>query len=237
MRGIQKILIIIFCLFLNACSNVNPDDPGEPFNRSIYKFNIVLNDNVLTPTAKIYETVVPSFFRDRISDEIYNISSPYYAICYFFSFDIPNFVKSITSFVINTIFGFLGTFNVAKKIGIAPEKTNFDNTLRSWGAKSGKYIMLPILGPSSPRNIAGKVIEFIINPFYLFINPPSTRNAIRISVDVIDLLDYKIIIYDLEKQLRKDSNDFYVTLRSIYMQQANNGLNKKEGFYIEEDDL
>lgn len=233
----QKILAIIFFLLLNSCSNVNPDDPGEPFNRSIYKFNIVLNDKILTPTAKIYETVVPSFLRARISDEIYNISSPYYAVCYFLSFDIPNFIKSISSFVINTLFGFLGTFNIAKKIGIAPERTSFDSTLKSWGAKSGKYIMLPILGPSSPRNIAGKIVELIINPFYLFINPPSTRNILRISVDVIDLLDYKLLIYDLETQLRKDSNDFYVTLRSVYMQQANSGLNKKEGFYIEEDDL
>ena len=52
---------IILVFLLSSCSTTggSKNDPLEPFNRAMFEFNEVVDDNVLEPVAKTYKYVTP----------------------------------------------------------------------------------------------------------------------------------------------------------------------------------
>ena len=54
----------------------------------------------------------------------------------------------------------LGFSDVAnRKLHWERHSQNFGQTLGTWGVNSGPYVMLPLLGPSTLRDSAGKVVD------------------------------------------------------------------------------
>lgn len=53
-------------------------------------------------------------------------------------------------FTYNTVFGLGGLFDVATTFDLPERPEDFGQTLGYWGVGSGPYLVLPLLGPSSP---------------------------------------------------------------------------------------
>jgi phospholipid-binding lipoprotein MlaA len=64
MNAIRTILIITALVLSGCASNraSNPVDPLEPMNRSIYKFNDVVDKAIVKPVARGYKAVMPMRF-------------------------------------------------------------------------------------------------------------------------------------------------------------------------------
>lgn len=230
--------IFSLLLILTGCSsNNNQDDPMEPTNRLIFRFNLLLNDSLLVPLAKMYGYAVPVLVQERVSDVLYTMRLPFTTVCYALENDKPSLAKSVLSFLLNVVFGFFGTVNVSAKLGIAPKLIDVDAVLKSYKAKPGQYIMLPVIGPSTTRGIFARMLSFVLDPLYIFVGSVSTRNNIYASEYVGGTLTSKLETLPVEEDLRRTSDDLYVTLRSIYMQHANGDTNEKEDYYIDESDL
>jgi phospholipid-binding lipoprotein MlaA len=70
-------------------------------------------------------------------------------------------------FWINSTVGILGIFDPATHIGFAKKgKEDFGQTLGVWGADTGCYFVLPILGPTTTRDAVGLVGNVFIDPVY-----------------------------------------------------------------------
>jgi phospholipid-binding lipoprotein MlaA len=93
-----------------------------------------------------------------------------------------------------------------------------------WGVGEGPYLVLPILGPSNPRDVAGIASEWFIDPINMYAHNqdadwvPWARSIVR-GVDTrarsIELLD----------ELERTSLDYYAAIRSLYRQQRTNDIN------------
>jgi phospholipid-binding lipoprotein MlaA len=68
-------------------------------------------------------------------------------------------------FTANTSLGLAGIFDVAAMWGLKRQSADFGQTLFVWGFPEGPYLILPLLGPSNPRDAIGMGIDSYADPF------------------------------------------------------------------------
>ena len=125
--------------------------------------------------------------------------------------------------LINTTVGILGIFDVAQHLGM-PEykKEDYGQSLATFGAGPGCYIVLPVIGPSTARDTIASMTNFMGGDAWYNI---TVRNDTR-HVKDIDYyssritagVDFRAKNYDSIENLEKNSLDFYASVKSLYLQ-------------------
>jgi len=213
----QKVALALFVLLLCGCATIpsgkpDPRDPWERFNRASYKFNDALDRAVAKPAAKGYKKVTPRVVRTGVSNFISNLGT----ITTVFNDVLQGKMKQAGHdsgrFLLNSTIGLAGLFDPASAAGLERNDEDFGQTLGKWGVKSGPYLMLPILGPSTVRDTVGRVPDQFTNPVN-YLQDDSTRYIIR----GFDFLDLRAGLLDFEPQLEK-SYDKYAFIRNAWLQ-------------------
>lgn len=205
-------------LLAQATDEDDVNDPLEPMNRVFFEFNQVIYEIVFTPIAKTYNKVFPGTFRLAVSNLIEHLASPVTLANDLLQFEFERAVKTVGRFVVNTVAGMGGIADVAAASGDERHKEDFGQTLAVWGMGEGVYLVLPLLGPSSPRDAVGKyVVDPFFDPLGLWLaNTERDAEAYsRMGVNGLD--EYASIVDELE-QIKKTSVDFYAAIRSLYRQ-------------------
>jgi phospholipid-binding lipoprotein MlaA len=199
------------------------NDPYEPMNRTIFAFNEGLDVVVLKPAAVWYTFLVPfQDARDTIRRVIDNASLPWTAINEVFQGEWDRAGTSTTRFLINTTLGLGGTIDWATRWGFEQHSEDFGLTLaRQLGTREGPYLMLPVFGPGNLRDAFGLLVDTAGDPLNWVL--PFPGSIVRSSMDRADFRSRHI--EDVE-QLRRDSLDFYATVRSIARQRRMNELGR-----------
>ena len=174
------------------------EDRFETYNRAMFKFNYRFDKYVLRPVAEGYRAITNDFTRERVRLAISNIREPISVGNHLLQGNIKQTGVGVARFGINSTLGLLGMFDVADGWGLKKEETEFDVTLANWCVPDGPFIMLPFMGPSTPRAAVGDVVDVFYAAIY----------AVALREQNIELLD------DLER----GSVDFYATMRSAYLQ-------------------
>jgi phospholipid-binding lipoprotein MlaA len=213
MYGEEKLsLVIVF--FLTSCSS-SPDipDPHEEFNRDMLEFNVAVEENVLGPTATTYREVTSDSVRESVSNFLMNLKEPFYCLNYALTFDGEYAANSLFRFVINSIFGVLGFFDIGEQMGLEKAEISHRDTLKKWGVPAGDYLVLPVLGFSSTRDAIAEPISWFCDPVGYFIGFPYMLAKAAISL-ISDHAENSRAI----DEIKKNSFDLYSTTKSIYLQ-------------------
>lgn len=192
-------------------------DPIEPVNRGILKFNNVVDDVVLDPAVVAYRAVTPKPFRTGLRNFVRNLKSPLYFANNLLQGDLPGAGNTLARTFINTLVGFGGVWDVAGENGIKEDTEDFGQTLAVWGVGPGPYLVLPLLGPSNVRDTAGIVVDGYADPLNRYADNVDKEEWIWIRRGVEGLV-VKNDIYDAQKDLKKNSADYYAALRSASQQ-------------------
>jgi len=231
--------IVLAASFATACATPpeNPEalaeyeeinDPLEPMNREFFSWNRSLDTAIFKPLAEAYLSL-PEQARDGIHNMISNVRSPVNLANDVMQGDFDRAETTAKRFVVNSTFGVAGIFDVASDMGIGTSRSeDFGQTLGTWGSPTGPYIVVPILGPSSPRALAGKVADSFIDPWgYIFDSQGMELEymLIRGGIEGIDERSNVITVLD---DIEKSSLDFYATIRSLYRQRREASVNNGE---------
>ena len=218
-----KILFIIVYLFLNGCAS-SPDttgklenDPFESINRQIYAFNNGADEYVIGPIAHAYRDVLPNPVRDSIRNFLLNLKTPLSAMNATLQGDFTRGISAAGRFAINSTAGVLGLFDVANYIGLEPVDEDVGQTLGAWGIEPGPYLILPILGPSSTRDLAGKVGDWLIDPLGLYLIREDYEDFL-LATKVTKALDTRVQLDGVIEGTRENSLDPYAIMRTMYLQ-------------------
>ena len=202
------------------------NDPLESMNRAIFEVNEGLQDVLLRPIAKFYNANVNLTVRQGISNFLDNLSSPV-----IFANDLlqGEFERALTTFgraIINTTIGIVGFADVAaSEFGIERHSEDFGQTLAVYGMGEGFYLVLPIFGPSSPRDAIGKfVIDSYLDPLGLWLGNTDRQNIEYTLAGAEGLDEYAGIVDELN-QVKKTSVDYYAAVRSLYRQKRKTEIN------------
>ena len=201
---------------LQGCATgpqANPADPLEPFNRGVYSFNEGLDRAVLKPVATAYQNITPSPVRTGVTNFFENISDVWSMVNNVLQAKPAEAMDSLFRVTTNTLWGVGGIFDVATELKIPKHKEDFGQTLGTWGMPSGPYVVLPLFGPSSVRDTAGRVVDIQGNLVSQADNVP-----VRNSLKTLDLVDTRANLLRAGDLLDQASLDKYAFTRDAYLQ-------------------
>jgi phospholipid-binding lipoprotein MlaA len=200
---------------------VQNNDPLEPLNRKTLALNLFIDRILLKPVTKVYITVLPTDMRDAIRHVLDNMKEPVFFINNVLQGEPKRAIITVGRFTLNSTFGVAGVFDIAAKSWKLPQqKADFGQTLFVWGLPNGPYLILPLLGPSNPRDGAGMGIDAYIDPFS-YLATKEDIDGLQIGRFVLDGIDERAQNIDTLDDLQKNSLDFYAALRSLAQQHRN----------------
>lgn len=208
-------LVLAASLGLTACAHhpsYAPADPLEPINRGIYAFNDTADRLVLRPVAKGYAAAVPGFARTGINNFFSNLFYPVTVVNQFLQGKFVRGSSDLGRFVINSTLGLGGLIDVASYWGLPEHAEDFGQTFGRWGVGEGWYLMLPILGPTTNRDLVGRIVGIPFSPMYDLDDPPLT-----LGLSLLDAVQTRAQLLNADALLRGQM-DPYLFVRSAYLQ-------------------
>ena len=189
-------------------------DPLEPLNKFVFGFNKVLDGLLIRPATLTYKNVVPPFARTGVHNFLSNLGEPVRFFNSLLQFEGQKAGRTLARFVLNTVFGLGGLFDVASNVGLPIHENDFGRTLSRWGFGEGFYLVLPVFGPSNFRDTIGIVGDFFMDPFNYYIYNTDRENLgyIRTGATIIDK---RLSIMDITDTLDRTS-DPYTTYRVTF---------------------
>ncbi len=193
------------------------NDPIESVNRFIFGFNEFVYDILLRPISKAYN-YLPQPVREAVSNILDNVSSPKILANDVLQGEGERALQTTGRFLINSTAGLAGLFDVAEMIGIPEHDEDFGQTLGVWGVGEGFYLVLPLFGPSSPRDAVGKLgVDYFFDPLGLWL-ANTDRDEIAWALVGARAVDEFAGLVDELDQIKKTSIDYYAAIRSMYRQ-------------------
>lgn len=196
---------------------VQNNDPLEPLNRKVLDVNQFLDRTLFRPVAKAYVFALPEDAQSAIHHVLDNMKEP----TLFFNNALQGEFKragiTLGRFVVNSTVGVGGLVDVMAKNGVERQPADFGQTLFVWGLPSGPYLVLPILGPSSPRDAGGSLVDSYADPFTILANANGVTELTTGRL-IAGGVDSRAQVLDVLDDLEKNSVDFYAQLRSLSQQ-------------------
>jgi phospholipid-binding lipoprotein MlaA len=230
MRPLTNHLAVLFATtMLAACAAMpaDPDeradfveanDPLEPMNRAVFDMNMYLDDHVMAPVARTYRDETPEPVKASVHNVLTNLSEPYVAGNDLLQGNPQRAADSLGRFLINSTWGLFGLFDrVGDTGGPRAHENDIGVTLGVWGVDEGPYLMLPFVGPSNPRDTAGRVADLWASPA----SAVFAANGIGWISDAqfgVDLVDSRTQLLDPLDEVKRSSIDLYAAIRSLYRQ-------------------
>lgn len=208
-------------------------DPYEDWNRKVYRFNEVIDDWFLRPVAVTYRAVMPSFADRAVSNFFNNLTEIRNLANSIFQLKGESAVVATGRFTYNTIFGLGGLIDVATAFDLPERPEDFGQTLGYWGVESGPYLMLPLMGPSNPRDFGGFVTDNILLPSFWDLAEEPEVYAAR----ALQIVDRRADLIPAENFI---SGDEYIFVRNAYLQRRefliNDGKTVNDPFASDNDE-
>ena len=208
----------------------HPDDPYESFNRNIYSFNDGLDRAVLKPVATAYQEVTPKPVRSGVTNFFSNLGDAWSFVNNLLQGRGSDALDSMVRFNVNTVFGLGGLLDIASEMQIQRHKQDFGLTLGSWGVKTGPYLVLPFLGPSTVRDTVALPVDWQGGLVSEISDIP-----VRNSLIGLGLVDKRQSLLNAGEVLDAAALDPYSFTRDVYLQVRSQRIVPRKGQVEDED--
>lgn len=213
---------MVGCASIPAGVQPSPNDPWEPFNRSVFEFNEGLDAYVLKPVVKVYRFILPEFVRDGIYNFFSNYNDIYTALQNLLQGKPDLAFSDLMRVVVNTTFGLGGLIDMATPGGLPKHKEDWGQTFGVWGIPSGPYVVLPFFGPSSVRDTFGTAADLETDYLFRFVKDIGLRN----SITGLRVVNARNTYYEAGDLLDGAALDKYSFLRDAYIQRREYQINE-----------
>jgi phospholipid-binding lipoprotein MlaA len=215
-------------------------DPLIGLNRISYAINQPIDRFILRPPAMLYHAITPKPVRDGVHNVLANVYSPATFVNDVLQLRPKRALNTLGRFLINSTLGIGGIFDVARRkpFHMAGHTNNFANSLAMLGVTAGPYLYLPLVGPTSFRDLVGAGGDTATQP--LLVNRVYSSNTRTVGrtrprqvttlSSTLQLSTFGMILSGLSaldrrseadaelKALKASSVDPYVALREAYLQ-------------------
>ncbi len=154
-------LAFLAALTLSACATTggDPRDPWEGLNRKTFAFNDALDRAVMKPIAQGYQKVTPAFAQEGVNNFYANLEDIGTTLNNLLQGKVKEGAGDAARFVVNTVIGVFGLWDVATPMGLEKHDEDFGQTLGWYGVPPGPYFVIPFLGPSSARDAPARAVD------------------------------------------------------------------------------
>lgn len=202
-----------------------PYDPWEPFNETMFEFNLRLDRWVLKPTARAYRVIIPDPLQGAIANGFNNLGVVPRIVNNLLQGKFAGAGRELLRFVLNSTAGIGGLFDPAKDYwGIQPSDEDFGQTLGVWGVGPGPYLVLPVLPPLTVRDGVGKGVDMFLDPLAYFDLLPLIPH--RLALTAGEKVNERALNYDLFQGVEETTLDLYSSVRHFYLNKRENDIKK-----------
>ncbi len=188
-------------------------DPWVRWNRAVFAFNDALDVYLLEPVAKAWDRVLPDRVQQSIANVFTNAYTPLVAANNLLQGKPHESAVDVARFMVNSTFGLIGLFDLASDWGLEKHDEDFGQTLAVWGVPPGPYLVLPFLGPSSPRDAVGYGVDSLATVYWFF-----TDIRFTIGPQAVSVVNGRAQVLDAVRELKAASVDYYAAVRNAYWQ-------------------
>ena len=199
--------------------NAHPQDPLEPYNRTMTSFNDAVDKAVMKPVAKGYQTVVPRMVRTGVSNFFGNLGDFWSLVNNALQGKGYETGQQVGRVLVNSFLGLGGLIDVASQAGIEKYREDFGQTLGVWGVGPGPYFVMPFFGPSTIRDTLAWPVDAYGSPLAHVDNV-----ALRNTLVVTRTVDGRARLLEVEDVVNAASIDRYTFLRDAYLQKRRNDV-------------
>jgi phospholipid-binding lipoprotein MlaA len=212
--------LVALTFALVSCATPMPrtDDPLQNYNRKVYAFNDLADRAVIRPVAVGYRKVTNDTTRRLLSNFFANVESPITIANDLLQANLKEAAKASGRLVINTTIGVVGFFDPASELGIQASASDFGVTLAKWGVPEGPYIVLPLYGSTTLRDIARiPVDDYFFDPLTWYSREHDLNLDAQYAPTLLYLVTLRSTGIDAEGLL-EGVYDPYIFYRDAYRQ-------------------
>ncbi|TNC49825.1 VacJ family lipoprotein [Rubellimicrobium rubrum] len=217
----NRLLQVFVLSLLAACSAAPPkggiNDPYEGLNRRVHALNKAVDQAVLRPLGRT-ASGAPDGSLQPVVNFSNNAGLPGTVVNNLLQGNIDGAARNTLRFVVNTTVGVLGLADPAGAIGLREVETDFGATLAVWGVPEGAYLELPGFGPSTERDAAGRVVDFVIDPLDRLDGVAESVRELSFPAKVAEQVVERGQFGSTFDEILYDSADSYAQARLIYLQ-------------------
>lgn len=205
-----------------------PNDPLRGVNAVSFEMTQKVDDLLIAPVAHAYERATPRPVRTGIRNFLRNLREPIAFANFLLQLKLGKAAETVGRFAINSTIGVLGVIDVANRCPFnLPYRPNgFSDTLGFYGVKEGPYLFLPLIGPTTLRDIAGGAVDGIASP--LAIGGPFRSRGYIVASNAFRVVNQRVEMEDALQEVR-ESDDPYAARRDLYLQGRTNRIARLKG--------
>lgn len=222
-RAPRLLLAVCALLVASGCASTrSADDPGsdydpfEPVNRKVFAFNQAADRMVFRPIARGYDRITPEPVKTGVTNFFDNLSTPIWALNHLLQGEPKEAGLQLGRFLMNSTFGLAGVLDPASMNGLEEKPARFDQTFGKWGMPSGPYLVLPFLGPNTPRSGLGWYARFQTDIVWNYLDQ---NRSVRDKLVVLEFVDLRYRLLRVDR-LVDEAPDPYIFTREAYRQRA-----------------
>lgn len=194
-----------------------PGDPAAAVNEVSFEAVQAVDKAFVEPIAMGYAKAAPKPLRQGVHNALNNLSEPINFVNSLLQLKIGKAFKALGRFGINSTVGVAGLIDVAKRkpFKLGYERNGFANTLGYYGIGAGPYMYLPLIGPTSARDLVGRVLDLSLVPGVA--GKPFSSPAYALGTGVARSLDDRVELDDFLRRLRSECTNPYAAERDYYL--------------------
>jgi phospholipid-binding lipoprotein MlaA len=207
----------------------SPGDPLAGLNVKSYAAVQSVDNAVTGPLAMAYRKAVPRPIRSGLRNFLSNLQEPVVAVNYLLQFKPGKSAETVGRFAVNSTVGVAGVLDVAKKRPFRlPRRTNgFAYTLGYHGIGPGPFLYLPFIGPTTARDLVGRVMDVSFLPFAA--GSPFDQAAFSLPTTAVRLLDERAESDAGMRKMLDGVMDPYAVVRKDYLGRRQAEINALHG--------
>jgi len=195
-------------------------DPYEDINRRFYDVTEDIDRGIFEPVADTYIEHVPNSVRKSVGNFYSNLAYPNVVLNGLLQGKVKQGVEDGLRFIVNTTVGLGGIFDPASSVGLEKHDEDFGQTLGVWGVDNTSYMYIPILGPSSNRDLIGLPVTIASNMLFyagFFVGAPVT-----VPLGLLAAVDKRAQFTEQMRIRDQAALDRYIFTREAYWQYRDN---------------
>lgn len=209
-----------------------PPDPGDPIqqvNTVSFEVTQAVDDALVAPVSLTYQRALPKPLRTGLRNFLGNLQEPVVFLNFLIQIKPGKAFETLGRFTINSTIGGAGLVDVAKKrpFNLPRRPNGFANSLGYYGVKPGPYLFLPLIGPTTVRDLFGRWLDLLVLP--VSVGKPFNRPVWATSTFVVRSLDDRAESDGRLRAIREGSADPYEAMRDAYLRERQSEIDALRG--------
>jgi len=148
-------------IVVNARRGPPPGDPAIAVNKVTFAATQAVDRAVIAPAAKVYGSVIPAPIRTGFRHFFTNLTEPVVALNFLLQLKPGKAAETLGRFALNSTVGIGGVLDVAvaKPFKLPYRRNGFANTFAYYGVGPGPFLFVPLVGPTTLRDVIGLGID------------------------------------------------------------------------------